>query len=228
MICLPTLPAITAKLSSALEECHQQTLLVFQPPAVHQLYSIPVSGGSPTMELTTAAMEARISPDGKSIVYMDNKSYEDGLRKHDVSAFARDIWRYDSKSGKHTKLTSFVGGDSTPVWSADGSTVYFLSEQSDSNFNVWKMDAKGGALQQVSDHKTHPVRSLSVSDEGKLAYSWHGNLYTQVAGGQPQKLDVALTSVKQNLSEKSVNIAGQGESLCGIAKWKRGCLYCSW
>lgn len=181
----------------------------FPTSRVHQLYSVPTSGGSPTMMLTTAAMEARVSPNGDALVYMDNKSYEDGLRKHDVSAFARDIWRYDINANTHTKLTDFVGGDSSPVWSADGNTVYFLSEKNGSNFNVWQMDAKGGEQKQLSTFTTHPVRSLSISDTGTLAYSWHGNLYTQKAGEKAEKLDIILAGAKHSLTEQNVSIAGK-------------------
>ncbi|TKB58415.1 S41 family peptidase [Ferrimonas aestuarii] len=181
----------------------------FPTTRMHQLYSVPVTGGTPTMELTAAAMEARVSPDGKTIAYMDNKSYEDGLRKHDRSSFARDIWLYDKASKEHKKLTGFAGGDSTPVWSADGNSLYYLSEQGDNNFNAWKMNADGSAPQQLSHFDTHPVRSLSLSDNGTLAFSWHGELYTQISGQSPKKLNVQLASMKNNLDETAVNVAGQ-------------------
>ncbi|GGA83985.1 tricorn protease [Neiella marina] len=184
----------------------------FPTTSMQQLYSIDISGGTPTMVLTTPALEAQVAPDGRTIAYMDNKGYENGQRKHDVSAFARDIWRYDVKSGKHTQLTTFAGGDSSPVWSKDGTTLYFLSEQGDSNFNVWQMDANGGSQKQLSNFNTNPVRSLSVSDNGMLAYSWHGNLYTQLPDQEPQRLDVSLLAAKSSLAEQTIDIAGKAST----------------
>lgn len=180
----------------------------FPTARVHQLYSISVNGGTPTQLLTTAAMEARFSPNGRSLVYMDNKAYEDSLRKHDVSSFARDIWVYNLRREKHTKLTNFVGGDSTPVWSPKGDAIYFLSEQGSNNYNVWKMDADGDNAKQVSSFETHPVRHLSMSDTGVMAYSQHGNLYTQTIGGKPKRLNVQLVAPKVNVDEMAVSIAG--------------------
>lgn len=181
----------------------------FPTTRVHQLYSISINGGTPTQELTTAAMEARFSPNGRMLAYMDNKAYENGLRKHDVSSFARDIWTYNLRSNKHEKLSTFVGGDSNPVWSNDGKTIYFLSEQKTNNFNVWKMNIQGQALTQVSDFDMHPVRHLSISESGTMAYSWHGNLYTQTDGGKPQKLDINLIAPKVNVAQMSESISGK-------------------
>lgn len=181
----------------------------FPTTRVHQLYSVSINGGTPSQELTTAAMQARFSPDGKMLAYMDNKAYEDSLRKHDVSSFARDIWVYDLGADQHEKLSTFVGGDSNPVWSEDGDTIYFLSEQETNNFNVWKMNIEGQELAQVSDFTTHPVRHLSMSNNGTMAYSWHGNIFTQTDGGKPQKLSISLTAPKVNIAQMSENIAGK-------------------
>lgn len=181
----------------------------FPTTRVHQLYSISTEGGTPTQMLTSAAMEAQLSPNGKLLAYMDNKGYEDPLRKHDVSSFARDIWVHNLRRGSHTKLTNFVGGDSTPVWSPDGGDIYFLSEKDTNNFNVWKMNAGGENLQQVTNFDTHPVRHLSMSNNGVMAYSWHGNLYSQSINGKPNELNIKLLAPKVNLDEQSVNIAGK-------------------
>ena len=47
---------------------------------------------------------------------------------------------YDTKSGKHTKLTTFAGEDRNPILSEDGKTVTFLSERTGS-FNVHQLFA---------------------------------------------------------------------------------------
>lgn len=183
----------------------------FPTTRVHQLYSIHIDGGTPTQELTTAAMQARFSPNGRTLAYMDNKSYENIWRKHDKSSFARDIWVYNTRNEKHTKLTDFAGGDASPVWSSDGESIYFLSEKASNNFNVWRMDEDGENLQQVSNFNTHPVRDLSISNTDIMAYSWHGNIYTQSFGSSAKKLDVSLIAPKVNLDEMSINIAGKAD-----------------
>jgi len=179
----------------------------FPTSRMPQLYSISINGGTPFITVGTPSLEAKISPNGKSLLYMDNKGYENLFRKHDSSSFARDIWRYDFDSKKHSQLTTFSGGDSNPIWTSDGKSVYYLSEQGDDNFNVWKMNADGQNQQQISTHKTHPARSLSISKKNLLAYSYHGDIYTLAQSKKPKKLQIKLNKSTNKLDDKMINVA---------------------
>lgn len=163
----------------------------FPTTRLTETYSVPVKGGTPEMVSTTPASEVQYSMDGKKLLYRDEKAYENQFRKHDVSAFARDIWLHDLKSGEHTQLTTFAGGDHNPVWK-DKDTFYYTSEEGTGAFNVWQSDLDGGNKKQLTSFKEHPVRSLSVSDKGKLAFVHHGSLYT-LEGKKPKyvKVDIA-------------------------------------
>ncbi|MEM0927205.1 MAG: hypothetical protein AAGJ83_14270, partial [Planctomycetota bacterium] len=114
---------------------------IFPTSRLAELYEVKTKGGSPRLICTTPASQARYSDDGKEIFYRDEKAYEIEFRKHDVSAFARDIWKLEVETGKHTQLTTFKGGDHDPH--PVGDVIYFLSENGADNFNVWKMDASG-------------------------------------------------------------------------------------
>jgi len=155
-----------------------------------ELYSIPVAGGRPRMELTTPALGARLSPDGTRLAYEDVKAYENSWRKHHVSAHARDIWVVELRTGKHVKRTSFRGEDRNPVWSRDGKTIYYLSERSGS-FNVWRA---GDEKAQVTHHGPHPVRFLSIADDGTLAYTYNGDLLVKRSGQEPRTLRVTIAA----------------------------------
>jgi Tol biopolymer transport system component len=181
----------------------------FPTSRMPQLYSVNIDGGTPFLTVGTPTLEAKISPNGKSLVYMDNKGYENLFRKHDSSSFARDIWRYDFSSKKHRQLTTFTGGDSSPAWTSDAKNIYYLSEQGDGNFNVWKMNSKGQKQQQISAHKTHPVRSLSISDNNLLAYSYHGNIYTLDTNKKSKKLAIKLIKSTNKLDDKMLNVANK-------------------
>ncbi|MEM7016969.1 MAG: S41 family peptidase, partial [Pseudomonadota bacterium] len=173
------------------------TSSIFPSTRLSELYQITVAGGTPRMISTIPGSEARYSPDGNQLLYRDEKAYESSRRKHDTSAFARDIWLFDLKSGEHKQLTNFNGGDHTPVW-ANANTIYYLSEQGENNFNVWRMDAAGGQAQQVSQFDTHPVRSLSISDNGILAYIQHGSIYTHQEGTARRLLIKIATDAQEN------------------------------
>ncbi|MEM1183375.1 MAG: S41 family peptidase [Planctomycetota bacterium] len=165
---------------------------LFPSGVLPELYDVSIEGGTPTMVLTTPAANARFTEDGRRITYEDIKGYEDALRKHHRSAIARDVWVYDSASGEHTKLTQFEGEDRNPVWAAGDGAVYFLSER-DGDSNVYRMARRAGAnATRLTSFEHHPVRHLSVADNGTLAFSWHGDLYTLREGGDPDRVDVTI------------------------------------
>ncbi len=169
---------------------------IFPTGRLVELYEVATKGGTPRMVSTVPSSEARYNEDGNKILYRDEKAYENELRKHDISAFARDIWLHDLETGKHTQLTSFKGGDHTPQWNGSKG-IYYLSEDKLNNFNVWRMDANGANKKQVSSFETHPVRSLSVSDSGLLAYTQHGSIYTQKPGEKPKRITVTFKTGSQ-------------------------------
>ncbi len=157
-----------------------------------ELYRVDLTGGTPRMVLTTPALNARFDSEGGRLVYEDRKGYENVLRKHHESSIARDVWVYDTGNGSHTKLTDFAGEDRDPHWSDDGRSIYFLSERA-GDFNVFRMPAQANAqAEQLTRFEDNPVRHLSRADNGTLAFSWHGDIFTLAEGGQPQRLDIRI------------------------------------
>lgn len=149
----------------------------FPTGAFKELYQVPIEGGRPVRVLTTPAISGTYSKDGSKILYYDVKGYENYYRKHHTSSVTRDIWLYDDETKKHTKLTSFKGEDRNPVFSPDETEIYYLSERSGS-FNVWSMPLSGDNNPvQLSSYENHPVRNLSISDDGILCFSYNGELY---------------------------------------------------
>lgn len=177
----------------------------FPSGVLPELYSISAKGGMPRQIITTPAERAQYSADGNLIVFHDRKGYEDALRKHHTSSVTRDVWSYDIRKDKYTQLSSFEGEDRNPLISPDGQSVYFLSEKSGS-FNIWKMGINGGNEQQVSKMEKHPVRHLSMSDDGTLCFSFHGELYTMKEGQQPQKVSVQVISDARFNPEKIISV----------------------
>ena len=161
--------------------------ILFPSGVLPELYSISMEGGRPEMILTTPAQDARMSSDGKKIAYHDRRGYENEWRKHHTSSIARDIWLYETATGKHRRLTSFKGEDRNPVFTPDESGIYYLSERSGS-FNIWlkRLNAEGPG-QPVTRHDKHPVRFLSMSDKGTLCYGYHGAIYILPQGAAAGK-----------------------------------------
>lgn len=172
-----------------------------------ELYKVSVNGGRVEQVLSTPAEEVKLSRNGQYMLYQDKKGGENPWRKHQVSAIARDIWLYDSKTGTHKKITSFAGEDRSPVFADNEKSFYYLSEESGS-FNVQKMNLDGGKPQQLTSFKKHPVRFLSSSNDGILCFSYDGELYTQKTGGNPQKVPVTVSADAKSNNEKVIPVTG--------------------
>ena len=170
--------------------------VMFPDNTLPELYKVPAKGGRTLQVLGTPAEMLSFAADGKSFYYQDRKGYEDEWRKHHTSSITRDVWFYDAKSGQHTNITAHAGEDRNPVASADGKTLYFLSERNGGSMNVYALNTGANNGQQpvaVTTFKTHPVRFLSAARNGLLCYTYNGEIYTQKNGSQPQKLSITLT-----------------------------------
>ena len=172
--------------------------VMFPTSSLPELYKVPVKGGRTLQVLGTPAEMISFAPDGKSFYYQDRKGYEDEWRKHHTSSITRDVWFYDAQSGQHTNVTAHAGEDRNPVVSADGKTLYFLSERNGGSMNVYSCEAKAGDTKAgepkaVTTFKTHPVRFLSMAKDGLLCFTYNGEIYMQKLGAEPQKLAISLT-----------------------------------
>ncbi|MCE9635872.1 MAG: peptidase S41 [Planctomycetes bacterium] len=159
-----------------------------------ELYAVPVGGGRARMLLTTPAERAQFSRDGSRVLYQDRKGYENEWRKHHRSSVARDVWMWDTRSGEHTKITDFKGEDRNPVWTADGASFWYLSEDGASpttSSNVWRRSLAADVKpEQVTKHAGGPVRFLSAANDDTLCYAYDGALWTLKPGAEPVRLHV--------------------------------------
>jgi tricorn protease len=100
-----------------------------------ELYSVSTKGGIVKQIFSTPAEDIKYNRDGSKMVYHDKKGQENPWRKHHTSSVTRDLWLYDTKTQKHTKLTTFAGEDRNPIFAENDKALFYLSEASGS-FNV--------------------------------------------------------------------------------------------
>ena len=163
-------------------------------PVMGQVYEVSTQGGRPSQFASMVMEDISFSPDGKQILYHDNKGYEDKWRKHHVSSIARDIWLCDlGEKMSFKKLTSFRGENRSPIWTEDGQGYYYLNEESGS-FNLYKVNLDGSNKKQLTHFKDHPVRFLTRSNTGLMAFSYNGEIYTYREGEQPQLINVEIVA----------------------------------
>ncbi len=87
--------------------------------------------------------DPRVSPDGRSVAFT--------VRVTDMEANKgrTSIWLADLASKAARQLTSGESNDSSPRWSPDGKSLYFLSARSGSQ-QIWQLPLEGGEAVRVT------------------------------------------------------------------------------
>lgn len=185
------------------------TSALFPTSRLTEVYAVPVKGGISRQILATPA-EAISWSNGK-MFYQDQKGMEDQWRKHHTSSVTRDIWMYDSATGKHTNLTARPGEDRNPV--AVGNDLYYLSERDGGSMNVYVAPVNSANnVKAITNFKEHPVRFLSRANDGTLCYTYNGEIYTQSNGGKPVKITVTTIDDVEEPIEKLAVRTGAKEA----------------
>jgi len=173
-----------------------------------EVYSVSVKGGRINQVWTIPAELVKVRKDGKEMIYQDKKGSENYWRKHHTSSVTRDIWKYDVVKDKHIKVTDFNGEDRNPVYSNNGKHIYYLSEES-KTFNIHSLDLNNPKnKRQITFFKLHPVRFLSISDNGKLCFTHNGELYTKEAGKEAEKINIKINTERKENNRKVVSVRG--------------------
>lgn len=185
-------------------------------PGDAQVYAVPETGGRPYRVTSLPVASLSVNKD-MAVLYEDIKGYEDPFRKHHTSSVTRDIWLYTPGApadgrfridgdGHFTKLTQFNGEDRNPVFAPDGDTYYYTSEK-DGSFNIYMGSiSRPGTDSQITFLKDHPVRYISAADNGTLAFSYDGELYTVKAGEEPKKVDISIIKDSNEREESRITL----------------------
>ena len=173
-----------------------QGALTFKP----QLYAANTQTGRETLVLPNYALEALWNAAQDKLVYVYNPSLDPEERQHRVAANARQIWIYDAVSGIHENVFGRDGIDRiNPVWSKDGTSLYYLSEAS-GWLNAWRLDIASGTETQLTFFEDAPVRDLSVADNGTIAFGYDGRIYVQSAvDAKPQAIEIFTLDQRASL-----------------------------
>jgi Tol biopolymer transport system component len=122
-----------------------------------------------------------VSPDGKTIVFSsDRDSFKILLEDATNSrGFESEIYAMDIDGSHVRRMTNthrtenkpFQFNDNgSPVWSADGRTIYFYANRDDTKHRIWAMDGDGSNQRAVSPAEIDAV-SPAVMREGRIAFT---------------------------------------------------------
>jgi dipeptidyl aminopeptidase/acylaminoacyl peptidase len=161
-----------------------------------QVWLLPLSGGEPRRltSLTNGVTSFQWAPDGTKLVAVsrtgpsdtakspsDVRHYRHANYKFNDSGWFDDkrahLWVIAVDSGRATQITSGDDwNDADPQWSPDSRKIAFVSDRTGHAFDesrdtdVWVIDAAGGPLTKISDHKTADTSPRWSPDGGTIAF----------------------------------------------------------
>ena len=152
----------------------QNVLYAGRTGPVYQIYKMKVDGSGVTQltDNTYGSYDADVSPDGSSIVYVDNI---------DASDQSNAIWVMDQDgSNQHQVFGPPDGSGWDPIWSPDGHQILFMRDIKTS-YQLFIMNKDGSNLHQVSNISQLRGRSDWALDGNTLTTyagtAWHRELY---------------------------------------------------
>lgn len=147
-----------------------------QPGIAHDIYIIRADGTKRT-RLTDERYgytSPKWSPDGKKLLFeraVVTKKYYRELSREEMGQMknSTEIFVMDKDGTNLKNLTNNEVEDSTPQWSKNGKTIYFMSKR-DGSQNVYTMNSDGSNVRKIADGKivTNPFIS---PDEKYFAYT---------------------------------------------------------
>jgi tricorn protease len=168
-------------------------------PPSWELFTVPVEGGRAHRVSPAEGKEGVFSPRGDLLAYVRGPGswYRKGYR----GSSNDDVWICNADGSNNRRLTTFNGQDHSPMWSADGANLFYVSEQfGDGNIVRLPANASGTAKPvQVTTHSGESVRRARISRNGEyIVYECGPDLW--VTGtrdvSKPRKLAIAVRGQK--------------------------------
>ncbi len=184
------------------------------PPA-WELYTVPVAGGRTRKVTLGEGKEGSYSPRGDQLAYVRGPGtwYRKGYR----GSSNDDVWVCNADGTNNRRLTHFEGQDSSPMWSADGSTIYYVSEfHGTSNIVSQPLSTLASPTARptlpprptaLTTHKDDSVRKARISRDGKwIVYECGADLWMvcTTPGSKPRKLAIEVHADDKTNPERVV------------------------
>jgi serine/threonine protein kinase/Tol biopolymer transport system component len=136
-----------------------------------QIFKVPLEGGSPEKITDKPAAGAKVSPDGKWIVYVYAES-------PDPYAPPNRVVIAPFESSGETKSFEITPSSAAPTlgqWSADSKSVIYTVIANNVS-NLWSQSLSGGPPKQITNFKEGLITGFAYSQDGKQLACTRGTL----------------------------------------------------
>jgi tricorn protease len=159
-------------------------------PPRYELYCVAATGGKVRRISAFEGREGVFSPKGDQIAYVRGPGtwYRKGYR----GSSNDDIWLSSADGSNNRQLTKFDGQDTSPMWAADGQSIYYVSEccgTKGAPANIVRQALTGSAKPEpITKHKEESVRQARISGNGQwIVYECGPDLWIVSAKGGPSR-----------------------------------------
>jgi tricorn protease len=178
-------------------------------------YTVPVDGGPERKLPLFEAKEAHFAPGGNYLAYVRGPG--DRYRRGYRGSSNDDIWIAAADGSFQRQLTTFNGQDTSPMWSADGRKVYYVSEDGSPRgcANIVCQDLTPGYLPPLADgsprrlttHDDDTVRRARISGNGEwIVYECGADLWvvSTKSTAPPRKIAIEVNADDKSNTERTV------------------------
>jgi tricorn protease len=192
-------------------------------PPSYELFTVPVEGGLSRRVSAAEGKEGVYSPAGDRIAYVRGPGtwYRKGYR----GSSNDDIWICNADGSNNRQITAFNGQDSSPMWSSDGKTLFYVSDIHGASANIVRLPLDAAAPpapgkptvkpQQVTSHSEDSVRRARISRDGQwIVYECGADLWVVSTreGSTPRKLAIEVNADdKSNPDQLKIFTSGATE-----------------
>jgi len=140
----------------------------------NKFFKQSINGGLPQKLPLPFGEWASFSPDGNEMAFQI-VSREGRTWKRYRGGMASDIWLYNFKDDKATKLTTFDGKDALPMWQND--SIYFLSDRGENKkSNIWKLNVTSSEIKQITSFEDYDIKWPSIGPDS-IIFENGGKIY---------------------------------------------------
>lgn len=154
-------------------------------------YEIDLASGCvrPVLKDVCSISATSYSPDGRYVAGI--RRGEAWWRKGYRGSGNSNVFIYDTREDTMRIVTDFPGMDLWPMFSSDGSEIYWVSER-EGRPNLFAMNIGTTDVRPLTSFIEDAVTFPAISGDGKqIVYEWNFGLWTvPTGGGPPSKLEI--------------------------------------